>query len=67
MSKTKEFKVTWQIDVDATDHTEAAKIAQDMMRDAGAGWFFMVKQLGRRNATEKQVDLATTKAQGERP
>ena len=56
--KLHEYRVTWEIDVDAKNHKEAAKEAQAMMQDdPGIGWSFTVRQWGKRNAIARKVDL----------
>jgi len=52
----KEFLVTWQIEVDAKTHREAARQAQEMMRTGD--WFFTVWQKGRRGARPVGINLA---------
>jgi hypothetical protein len=52
----KEFLVTWQIEVDAETHRDAAKQAQEMMRTGD--WFFTVWQKGKRGAMPVGINLA---------
>jgi len=39
-----EFKIAWEISIDAANPLEAAKLATEMMRDKGSEWQFYVQE-----------------------
>ena len=59
------FLVTWQIDVEAKNHREAAKRAQKIMREP-EDWYFKVKERGGNSVDAVGVDLAVAE-EGDRP
>jgi hypothetical protein len=42
-----EYLVTWTIEVTADGPEQAAAMAQEMMRDHGVSWSFVIEGLGR--------------------
>lgn len=64
MVKTKEFRVVWEIDVDAADPVDAARQAEEIMRDpTGIPPVFDVYIDGERRGF--RVDLAGDKPEAE--
>ena len=50
------YKVTWTIEVSASDHVEAAKLAQAVQRDVNS--IATVYRVQRAKQVAKQIDLA---------
>ena len=57
MAKTKDYLVTWRIDIDATSHEDAAQQAKLILQDPGnTAWYFSVKEKNKKNAKVKGID-----------